>query len=68
MVVFDRLYGVNGKEDGFWVIPTSCPCCNKCWLRTDNKGNPLVYIDHFGNKRTECVWHGPYRGYIETDD
>jgi hypothetical protein len=39
-----------------WVVPWSCPCCNKCWLVIKGKG--------IG----KCVYGGPYKGYIEVPE
>lgn len=51
-----------------WVIPTSCLCCNKCWLLTTQDGNPLVFTDSLGRQRMRCIHNGPYKGYVEVPD
>lgn len=40
------------------VIPTSCPCCSKCWMFIASKG---------GTKNGICVFGGPFTGFTQCE-
>lgn len=48
------------------VIPTSCPCCTRCWLFVQARQVPVVRdgkITGYKSKVGTCVFGGPHGGW-----